>query len=232
MNHREKILVVDSEFAIVETLRRDLERNGYAVATASDGHGAIASAAAERPDLIIMDVALPRLEGIAACKEIRKGSGVPIIMLSDRNVEAVTVMALEMGADDCISKPFSLNELGARVRARLRRPYVETPRSSNGVIASSGIVLDPSRQALSVRGRDVSLGPKQFSLLRLLMENSGRVMPRTTLLDKVWGYDFDGSHQTISVHMRWLREKVEVDANHPRLLITVRSRGYMFKDQL
>jgi DNA-binding response OmpR family regulator len=225
-----KILVVDDESAILQTLRFNLERNGYSVATAGDGRTAIALASSERPDLIVMDIMLPVLDGIEACKEIRKSSGVPIIMLTARDQEIDKVLALELGADDYVTKPFSLHEFLARIKARLRRQNGAegTPRSA--AIAVGGIVLDPSRQSLSVRGRQVTLAPKEFSLLHVLMENRGHVVMRQTLLDKVWGYDFEGEHQTISVHVRWLREKIEIDANNPQHILTVRSRGYVFKE--
>jgi DNA-binding response OmpR family regulator len=225
-----RILIVDDESAILQTLRFNLERNGYAVATAGDGRTAIALAASERPDLIIMDIMLPVLDGIEACKEIRKTSGVPIIMLTARDQEIDKVLALELGADDYVTKPFSLHEFLARVKARLRRQTTGEGSSRSEAISVGDIVLDPSRQSLMVRSRTVSLAPKEFSLLHVLMENRGRVVTRQTLLDKVWGYDFEGEHQTISVHVRWLREKIEADPNNPQHIITVRSRGYMFKE--
>jgi DNA-binding response OmpR family regulator len=225
-----KILIVDDESAILQTLRFNLERNGYAVATAGDGRTAIALAASERPDLIIMDIMLPVLDGIEACKEIRKASGVPIIMLTARDQEIDKVLALELGADDYVTKPFSLHEFLARIKARLRRQNGHEGSAQSEAIAIGEIVLDPSRQSLIVRTRNVSLAPKEFSLLHVLMENRGRVVTRQTLLDKVWGYDFEGEHQTISVHVRWLREKIEVDPNNPQHIVTVRSRGYMFKE--
>ena len=225
-----KILIVDDESAILQTLRFNLERNGYAVATAGDGRAAVALAASERPDLIILDIMLPVLDGIEACREIRKHSGVPIIMLTARDQEIDKVLALELGADDYVTKPFSLHEFLARVKARLRRQHSTLDGKSNEAISASGIVLDPSRQSLVVRERPVALAPKEFSLLQVLLENRGRVVTRQTLLDKVWGYDFEGEHQTISVHVRWLREKIELDPNNPQHIITVRSRGYMFKE--
>ena len=225
-----KILIVDDESAILQTLRFNLERNGYAVATAGDGRTAIALAASDRPDLIIMDIMLPVLDGIEACKEIRKTSGVPIIMLTARDQEIDKVLALELGADDYVTKPFSLHEFLARVKARLRRQGASDGNPHSDAISVGEIVLDPSRQSLVVRTRTVALAPKEFSLLHVLMENRGRVVTRQTLLDKVWGYDFEGEHQTISVHVRWLREKIEIDPNNPQHIITVRSRGYMFKE--
>jgi len=223
-------LVVDDESAILQTLRFNLERNGYIVSTAGDGRSAVALAASERPDLIVLDIMLPVLDGIEACREIRKSSGVPIIMLTAKDQEIDKVLALELGADDYVTKPFALHEFMARVKARLRRTAGSAEVVHGDAIEAGDIVLDPSRQSLSVRTRSVALAPKEFSLLQVLMENRGRVVTRQTLLDKVWGYDFEGEHQTISVHVRWLREKIELDPNKPRHILTVRSRGYMFKE--
>jgi DNA-binding response OmpR family regulator len=224
-----RILVVDDESAILQTLRFNLERSGYLVSTAGDGRSAVTLAASERPDLIVMDIMLPVLDGIEACKEIRRSSGVPIIMLTAKDQEIDKVIALELGADDYVTKPFSLHEFLARIRARLRRREGTPDALRHEAIEAGEIVLDPSRQALTVRGREVALAPKEFSLLQVLMENRGHVVTRQALLDKVWGYDFEGEHQTISVHVRWLREKIEIDPNNPRHIITIRSRGYMFK---
>lgn len=225
-----KILVVDDEAAIMQTLRYNLERSGYTVCSAGDGRTAIAMAQREQPDLIILDIMLPVLDGIEACKEIRKTSAVPIIMLTAKDQEIDKVLALELGADDYVTKPFALHEFLARVKARLRRPIPAGSNDHEPAISFGGIVLDPSRAHLTVRGKDVALAPKEFALLRVLMENQGRVVTRQTLLDKVWGYDFEGEQQTVSVHIRWLREKIEEDSRNPRHIITVRSRGYLFKE--
>ena len=225
-----KILVVEDEAAMLQTLRYNLERSGYAVITAGDGRSAVAMAQREQPDLIVLDIMLPVLDGIEVCKEIRKTSSVPIIMLTAKDQEIDKVIALELGADDYVTKPFALHEFLARVKARLRRPAPAAAHSHDRAIALGGIVLDPARQHLTVRGNDVSLAPKEFALLRVLMENAGRVVTRQSLLDKVWGYDFEGEQQTVSVHIRWLREKIEEDSRNPRHIITVRSRGYMFKE--
>ncbi len=227
---RKKILVVDDESAILQTLRFNLERSGYTVCTAGDGRSAVALAASEKPDLIILDIMLPILDGIEACKEIRKTSGVPIIMLTAKDQEIDKVLALELGADDYVTKPFSLGEFLARIKARLRRAEGDGDVARDEAITVSDLTLDPSRQRLIVRGREVSLAPKEFRLLHVLMQNRGRIVTRQMLLEKVWGYDFEGEHQTISVHIRWLREKIEIDPNNPRHIITVRSRGYMFKE--
>ncbi len=225
-----KILVVEDEAAMLQTLKYNLERSGYLVVTAGDGRSAVAMAQREQPDLVVLDIMLPVLDGIEVCKEIRKTSSVPIIMLTAKDQEIDKVIALELGADDYVTKPFALHEFLARVKARLRRPIPMTPAEHDRAIALNEIVLDPSRQHLTVRGKEVSLAPKEFALLRVLMENAGRVVTRQTLLDKVWGYDFEGEQQTVSVHIRWLREKIEEDSRNPRHIITVRSRGYMFKE--
>jgi DNA-binding response OmpR family regulator len=225
-----KILVVEDEAAMLQTLRYNLERSGYTVVTAGDGRTAVVMAQREEPDLVILDIMLPVLDGIEVCKEIRKNSSVPIIMLTAKDQEIDKVIALELGADDYVTKPFALHEFLARVKARLRRPAPIANSEPDRALSLGGIVLDPSRQHLTVRGKDVALAPKEFALLRVLMENAGRVVTRQTLLDKVWGYDFEGEQQTVSVHIRWLREKIEEDSRNPRHIITVRSRGYMFKE--
>ena len=229
-NSSRKILVVDDESAILQTLRFNLERSGYAVCTASDGRAAISTAVREQPDLIVLDIMLPIVDGVEVCKEIRKHSAVPIIMLTAKDQEIDKVLALELGADDYVTKPFSLYELLARIRARLRRQLPMEMQSREEPLVAGEITLDPSRHLLTVRGQEVSVAPKEFALLWLLMENSGRVVMRQTLLDKIWGYDFEGEQQTVSVHVRWLREKIERDPRTPKHIVTVRSRGYMFRE--
>jgi two-component system, OmpR family, alkaline phosphatase synthesis response regulator PhoP len=226
---RKRILLVDDEAAIVQSLRYNLEKNGYLVTAAGDGRSAVALAASESPDLVILDIMLPLLDGIEACKEIRKVSDVPIIMLTAKHQEVDKVLALELGADDYVTKPFSLGEIIARVKARLRRREVDNEARDESITIGE-ISIDRSRQRLVVRGEVIALAPKEFRLLYVLMENRGRIVTRQMLLEKVWGYDFEGEHQTISVHVRWLREKIEVDPNNPRHIITVRSRGYMFRE--
>jgi DNA-binding response OmpR family regulator len=226
---KKKILLVDDEAAIVQSLRYNLERSGYAVTAAGDGRSAVALVASESPDLVILDIMLPLLDGIEACKEIRKTSSVPIIMLTAKDQEFDKVLALELGADDYVTKPFSLGEIIARIKARLRRSETDLEQRDESITIGD-ITIDRSRQKLVVRGDVVALAPKEFRLLYLLMENRGRIVTRQMLLEKVWGYDFEGEHQTISVHVRWLREKIEIDPNNPRHIVTVRSRGYMFRD--
>ena len=171
-----KILVVDDELAILQTLRFNLERNGYAVCTATDGKTAVTLAASERPDLVVLDIMLPILDGIEACKEIRKKSSVPIIMLTAKDQEIDKVLALELGADDYVTKPFALHEFLARVRARLRRQNGHADEPIDEAMRIGEIMLDPSRQLLLVRGNEVALAPKEFGLLRVLMQNRGRIV--------------------------------------------------------
>ncbi|HVA38860.1 MAG TPA: response regulator transcription factor [Candidatus Dormibacteraeota bacterium] len=225
---KRKILVVDDEVSIVRTLRFNLERNGYEVCTAGDGRTAVSMAASEQPDLVILDIMLPVLDGIEACKQIRRISSVPIIMLTAKDQEIDKVLALELGADDYVTKPFSLHEFLARVKARLRRND-GAAHGRERVLEFGEVRLDPGRGQLTVRGEEVALAPKEFKLLQLLMENEGHIVTRQTLLDKVWGYDFEGEQQTINVHIRWLREKIERDPNRPEYIVTVRGRGYVFK---
>lgn len=225
---KRKILVVDDEVSIVRTLRFNLERNGYEVCTAGDGRSAVSMAVSEQPDLVILDIMLPFLDGIEACKLIRRSSDVPIIMLTAKGQEIDKVLALELGADDYVTKPFSLHEFLARVKARLRRNDGSALARTHA-LEFGDVRLDPERGQLLVRGEEVTLAPKEFKLLQLLMENEGRIVTRQTLLDKVWGYDFEGEQQTINVHIRWLREKIERDPNHPEYIMTVRGRGYVFK---
>lgn len=227
---RKKILLVDDEAAIVQSLRYNLEKSGYTVVIAGDGRTAVTLASTETPDLIVLDIMLPLLDGIEACKEIRKVSSVPIIMLTAKDQEFDKVLALELGADDYVTKPFSLGEIMARIKARLRRQDVTVEQQKNEAISIGDITIDPARGRLVVRGSEVALAPKEFRLLHLLMENRGRIVTRQILLERVWGYDFEGEHQTISVHIRWLREKIELDPNNPRHIATVRSRGYMFRE--
>src|SRR5471030_1170045 len=168
---RKKILLVDDEAAIVQSLRYNLERNGYAVTTAGDGRTAVTLAASEQPDLIVLDIMLPLLDGIEACKEIRKVSAVPIIMLTAKDQEFDKVLALELGADDYVTKPFSLGEIMARIKARLRRQDALVEQHKNESISIGDITIDPARQRLTVRGEEVQLAQKEFRLLHVLMEN-------------------------------------------------------------
>jgi DNA-binding response OmpR family regulator len=225
-----KILVVDDEATILQTLRFNLEKNGYAVCTAGDGRKALSVAELEKPDLIVLDIMLPELDGIEVCREIRKRSTAPVLMLTAKDQEIDKVLALEIGADDYITKPFSIYELLARIKAHLRRMQSAKQPSETAVLRGGEVELDAGRHRVTKRGSVVELAPKEFRLLQVLLENKGRVVTRQTMLDRVWGYDFYGDLQTVNVHIRWLREKIEDNPSDPKHIQTVRSRGYLFKD--
>lgn len=225
-----KILVVDDEATILQTLRFNLEKNGYAVCTASDGRKALSVAELEKPDLIVLDIMLPELDGIEVCREIRKRSSAPVLMLTAKDQEIDKVLALEIGADDYITKPFSIYELLARIKAHLRRMQATQQPSETAVLRGGEVELDAGRHRVTKRGQAVELAPKEFRLLQVLLENKGRVVTRQAMLDRVWGFDFYGDLQTVNVHIRWLREKIEDDPSSPKHIQTVRSRGYLFRE--
>ncbi len=223
-----KVLVVDDEDSLVEAVRYALSREGFEVIVARDGGDAVAKFESERPDLLVLDLMLPVLNGIDVCRRIRAGSQVPILMLTARDGEVDRVVGLEMGADDYVTKPFSLRELVARVRALLRRAGVSEPAGEQNILEASGIRLDPERHEVRVHGRLVSLPLKEFELLEVLMENRGRVLTRQTLIDRVWGFDYVGDTKTLDVHIKRLRGRVEQDRHNPELIVTVRGVGYRF----
>lgn len=225
-----KVLVVDDEVAILQTLRYNLEKNGYVVCVAGDGRQALSVVEIEKPDLILLDVMLPSLDGIEVCREIRRRSNVPILMLTAKGQEIDKVLGLEIGADDYITKPFSIHEVIARIRAHLRRANAAIHREHPPVLAGGDVTLDVGSQSVTKRGAAIDLAPKEFGVLQVLLENKGRVVTRQALLDRVWGFDFYGDQQTVNVHIRWLREKIEDDPNDPKWIHTIRSRGYVFRD--
>src|ERR1017187_4010232 len=203
-----KILVVDDEATILQTLRYNLEKNGYLVCTAGDGRRALSVVELEKPDLIVLDIMLPELDGIEVCREIRKRSTTPVLMLTAKDQEIDKVLALEIGADDYITKPFSIYELLARIKAHLRRLQTQQQPSETGVVRSGDVELDAGRHRVTKRGATVELARKEFRLLQVLLENKGHGVTRQVMLDRVWGYDFYGDLQTVNVHIRWLREKI------------------------
>ena len=226
-----KILIVEDEVTLRETLRYNFERAGYRVVTAADGQQALVLAAGERPDAIILDVMLPKLDGFDVCRALRRDSTVPILMLTARDEEIDKIVGLELGADDYLTKPFSVRELLARVKAMLRR--VEMLQTS-APLAARVLRADDLRVNLdehrALRGDQVlRLRPKEFDLLVFLMQQPGRAFTREQLLAEVWGYDFAGDSRTVDVHVRWLREKIEVDPGRPVLIETVRGVGYRFR---
>ena len=226
-----KVLVVDDEESLLEAVRYALSREGFDVITARDGGEALRRWEAERPDLLVLDLMLPGLGGIDVCRRIRASSQVPILMLTARDGEVDRVVGLEMGADDYVTKPFSLRELAARVRALLRRAGAAEPSEASPVRAyeAAGIRLDTDRHEVTVRGELVNLPLKEFELLEVLLENRGRVLTRQTLIDRVWGFDYVGDTKTLDVHVKRLRSKLEKDPSNPQHLVTVRGLGYKFE---
>lgn len=222
-----KILVVDDEKLIVDSLRYSLRKEGYEVVVAHDGPEAIAQARDERPDLIVLDLMLPGIDGLEVCRTIRKESIVPIIMLTARGEELDRVIGLEIGADDYLVKPFSFRELLARIRAALRRASY-APASTDEVLTVGSISLDIASHRVLRDDREVELTRKEYDLLRALMEQAGRVIPRNEIIDLVWDTDWVGDTRTLDVHIRWLREKIEENPSKPRYVQTVRGVGYRF----
>ncbi|MCF6460018.1 response regulator transcription factor [Clostridium sp. Cult3] len=222
-----KILVVDDEPSIVELLKYNLENSGYEIKEAYDGVEALNMVSEERFDLIILDLMLPKIDGIEVCKRLkREDSHIPIIMLTAKSSEADKVLGLNIGADDYITKPFSIKELIARVNALLRR-IGETEKQNGGVIINLGnLRVDLERHEVEKNGELLDLTLKEFELLRILLENKGKVLSRNILLDKVWGYDFYGETRTVDVHVRNLRKKIEDDDRNPQYIETVRGVGY------
>ncbi len=223
------ILVVEDEDAFVEALTIGLKREGFRVHVARDGAEALTMWQAVDPDLVLLDVMLPKVSGIDVCREIRKSSKVPIIMVTAKSAEIDTVVGLEVGADDYVTKPYRLRELVARMRAVLRRaPSDLGPDVSGEVVEVGDVSIDPEAHEVTIRGERVGLPLKEFELLTLLAENAGRVLPRETLIDRVWGHDYVGDTKTLDVHIKRLRSKVEDDPANPTRIITIRGLGYKF----
>jgi DNA-binding response OmpR family regulator len=225
------ILLVDDEDSVQKLLSYPLERDGFRVLAAKDGEEALAKFAAEPVDLVVLDLMLPKLDGLEVCKRLRAQSTVPIIMLTARDDELDKVLGLELGADDYITKPFSIREFRSRVRALLRRASLPAQdRRESETIDVDGLVVDPSRRTVEVRGEAVQLTYVEFELLRTLAANPGRVFSRRQLLEALWGDSAYREPRTIDVHVRHLREKLEHDASEPEFILTVRGAGYRFRD--
>jgi len=221
------ILVVEDEPTLVSTLRYSLEREGYRVVSAEDGEQAVAVAREERPDLILLDLMLPKLDGLGVCRILRREMQVPILILTAKDEEVDKVVGLELGADDYVTKPFGMRELLARVRALLRRSD-GTAKTDRQVLAAGDVRIDVSARKASVGGDDIVLKPREYDLLAFLIKNRGQAFTRDQILNQVWGYDFAGDTRTVDVHVRWLREKIEREPSKPTRLITVRGTGYRF----
>jgi DNA-binding response OmpR family regulator len=220
------VLVVDDEPTLVATLKYNLEREGYRVVSAGDGEKAIALARSERPDLMILDLMLPAVDGLEVCRILRREMTLPILMLTARVGEVDKVVGLEIGADDYVTKPFSTRELLARIRALLRRT---TTPADEEVLVSGDLRVDMKRREVTRNDRPVELKPKEMELLIYFMRNKGRAFTREQLLREVWGYDFYGDSRTVDVHVSWLRQKIEEQPGKPVRILTVRGVGYRFE---
>ena len=232
----ETVLVVEDEPTLVETLEYNLSRQEYEVLTAVDGQSAIDVARKERPDLIVLDLMLPGLDGIEVCRILRQEMSVPILMLTARDEEVDKVVGLEVGADDYMTKPFSMRELMARVKALLRRERLirDEISAENGVIDEQTLTfgdlrIDKSRREVTREGENLHLKPREYDLLTFLARHRGMVLSRDLILERVWGWDYDGGSRTVDVHVHWLREKIEPDPKNPTRIVTVRGVGYRFE---
>jgi two-component system, OmpR family, response regulator RegX3 len=225
------IFVVEDEASFVEALSIGLRREGFDVVVAVDGAEALDRFDEVRPDLVLLDVMLPKVTGLEVCRQLRKRTQVPIIMVTAKSAEIDTVVGLEVGADDYVTKPYRIRELVARIRAVLRRAETTGPVSTlaPGTIEVGDVRLDPDEHRASVSGADVSLPLKEFELLHLLLANAGRVLPRETLIDRVWGTDYVGDTKTLDVHVKRLRSKIEPDPANPTRIVTIRGLGYKYE---
>ncbi len=230
-----RVLVVEDDQTLSGVLKYNLSKEGYTVLSAADGAQALEVARYEKPDIILLDLMLPKLDGLEVCRILRKESSVPILMLTAKSEEVDRVVGLELGADDYMVKPFGVRELMARVRAMLRRRQIlkqESVATQDGaaIIKADSIEMDEARHSVFLKGKPLDLTPKEFKLLAFLLKNSGQVFKREQLLDKVWGYDYAGDTRTVDVHISWLRQKIEDDPQHPQHLITLRGVGYKFEE--
>lgn len=227
------VLVVEDEESFVEALQVGLRREGYRVEVARDGVQALEMFDVVQPDVILLDVMLPKMSGIDVCRALRKKTSTPIIMVTAKGAEIDTVVGLEVGADDYITKPYRMRELVARMRAVLRRVPNEatagmTDLDGNTLVVGE-VVLDPDQHKVVVNGAEVAMPLKEFELLHILLANAGRVLPRETLIDRVWGTDYVGDTKTLDVHIKRLRAKVEDDPATPTRIVTIRGLGYKFE---
>ncbi|MGQ0604034.1 MAG: response regulator transcription factor [Anaerolineales bacterium] len=223
-----RVLLIEDEATVRDTLAMNLRAEKFDVVTASDGADGLRLARDEAPDLIILDLMLPELDGLSVCRMLRRDSDVPIIMLTARGTEMDRITGLETGADDYVVKPFSLGELLARVRATLRRVRADN-RSATTKLSANELSLDLLSRRAYLNGGELKLTHREFDLLAELMRNQGAVLSRDLLLNRVWGYDYVGDSHTVDVHIRWLREKIEEDPSAPKRITTVRGVGYRFE---
>jgi len=236
----ETILVVEDEPSLQETLAYNLEKQGYSVETASDGRSALETARRIRPDLIVLDIMLPELDGVEVCKTLRREDfAAPIIMLTARDDEIDRVVGLEVGADDYLTKPFSMRELVARVKAQLRRTQViraeleklktDAPAGKQDVLTLNNLSINITRREVTLNSQLLALKPQEYDLLLFFAEHKGHMLSREFVLERVWGWDYIGDSRTVDVHVRWLRQKIEADPANPTRIVTVRGGGYRFE---
>jgi two-component system alkaline phosphatase synthesis response regulator PhoP len=223
------ILVVEDETTLRETLADALEAEGFQVVQAADGRAALTRFRADHPDLVLLDLMLPELSGIEVCRIIRAESGVPIVMLTAKDSELDKVVGLELGADDYVTKPFSLRELSARIRALFRRSEQAAPAGGPSIVDLGNVQVDLAGHRLLRDGESLPIKPKAFELLAFLVRNPGQAFTRDQLLEHVWGYDYAGETRTVDVHVHWLRTTLEDDAAAPKFIHTVRGVGYVFR---
>ncbi|MCA1953803.1 MAG: response regulator transcription factor [Anaerolinea sp.] len=236
----ERILVVDDEVALQETLAYTLQRQGYEVEVVGDGLSALRAAREHEPDLMILDIMLPGMDGFEVCRVLRQEMNLPILMLTARDDEIDRVVGLEVGADDYLTKPFSMRELLARVKAMLRRvrmireeSEVQQPSTEGtaeaGLLRFGNLVIDENRHEVRLNGQVVVLRPKEYDLLLFFAQHRRQVLSRELVLERVWGWEYVGDSRTVDVHVRWLREKLEEDPANPTRIVTVRGTGYRFE---
>jgi DNA-binding response OmpR family regulator len=235
----ETILVVEDEPSLQETLVYNLEKQGYTVEAAGDGRAAIEAARRLKPDLLVLDIMLPELDGFEVCKILRKEMSTPILMLTARDDEIDRVVGLEVGADDYLTKPFSMRELLARVKAQLRRTgmlrvemvKIQSPQAGapQEVLAFDNLELNLTRREVTLGGQVLALKPQEYDLLLFFAQHKRQMLSREFVLERVWGWDYIGDSRTVDVHVRWLRQKIEKDAANPTRIVTVRGGGYRFE---
>ena len=227
------VLVIEDEDNLLEMLRYNLSKEGYGVYVAEDGDLGLSLARQMQPDMVILDIMLPKLDGFEVCRILRRESDVPILILTARSEEIDRVVGLELGADDYVVKPFSIRELMARVRAMMRRSYRTTEAPTipavSRVIRAGDLEMDLTSHVVRLGEEVLDFKPREFDLLALLMSNRGKVYTRHEILDRVWGQDYIGDPRTVDVHIRWLREKVERDPSSPQMIVTIRGVGYRFQ---
>ena len=232
----ETILVVEDEPALRETLTYNLKKDGFTVEAVGDGRSALASARKLKPDLILLDIMLPELDGFEVARTLRKEMSTPILMLTARDDEIDRVVGLEVGADDYLTKPFSMRELMARVKAQLRRSRLlreelagSVPEPKHETLNFGNLLINRTRQEVTLNTEPLPLKPQEYQLLLFFAEHKGQMLSREFILERVWGWDFIGDSRTVDVHVRWLRQKIEEDAGEPKRIVTVRGGGYRFE---